>query len=587
MAIVKMKRVTFLTLAAEGEALLRLIQRLGVLHPEHVTEAEEVPSISQLEHRLGMQSQIIRDLEAIVTPELAQGDADEPPSFESIEGWIGDYKSFTERMGSLAREIAALVPWGEFDPADIESLAKGGTIVQLWSVPRESFEALAIPAGTVARVIAPGRTVHFATVTLGEGVKLTGADEVQPPSAALTKFEAKRAEFAQKRDLVLAELAKAKAHIDELKGQRERSQQEYDFQMASERAFKDESVMAFEGWVPASGVELIASEVARFQAPVVMDTRDPAPDETPPVKTRNTWFVRAFEPLLHLLGLPKYRGLDPALFFAPFMMLFFGICLGDVGYGLSMLAASYIMKRLLGRKFPAIIPVVRLTALFGTATLVWGLVTGSIFGAWPLARDFIPLDVSYDKGDPLTLFRLSIALAILHLTLAFTLAAVGVRTLRERFLKLGSIGILIGGIMFVLKISVWWWVLAAGVAAVLVCSSDTRNPFKRLGAGLWNLYNHIGLLGDVMSYSRLFGLGVASAAIASVVNMLAGQTRDAVPGFGWVLAILVLVVGHLFNITIGIIGALVHPARLHAVEALPKFVSLIGEPYRPLANDEG
>jgi len=158
------------------------------------------------------------------------------------------------------------------------------------------------------------------------------------------------------------------------------------------------------------------------------------------------------------------------------------------------------------------------------------------------------------------------------------------RSMSVRISKIGTTCILWGGALAVLKIDYWWILIAIGLAMILLFSSDSKNPFKRVGLGIWSIYGLTGLLGDVMSYARLFGLGVATAAIASIVNMLAGDVRAAVPGFGIALAILVLLVGHAFNFTMGIIGALVHPARLHAVEAFPKCVELTGTPYKPLSK---
>ena len=136
--------------------------------------------------------------------------------------------------------------------------------------------------------------------------------------------------------------------------------------------------------------------------------------------------------------------------------------------------------------------------------------------------------------------------------------------------------------MGVIKGPLWWVVFGIGLIIILLLSADEKNIFKRVGIGLWNVYGLTGLLGDVMSYARLFGLGVASGAIASVVNMLAGDVRDAVPVAGYFLAVIVLLFGHAFNFSMGIIGALVHSARLHAVEAFPKCVQLTGTPYKPL-----
>jgi V/A-type H+-transporting ATPase subunit I len=229
----------------------------------------------------------------------------------------------------------------------------------------------------------------------------------------------------------------------------------------------------------------------------------------------------------------------------------------------------------------------QITVFFGIASIIVGILTGSIFGIAPWGREWIPVDISFEHGNPMILFKISIALGIIHLTISFLLAALSEPHWQLKLTKIGSIAVLWGGALLVLGISFWWVALAAGLVLILLFFSDSKNIFKRLGIGLWGIYNHVSLIGDVMSYSRLFGLGIASAAIAGVVNQLATQTRDSIgsPLIGFIIMIVVLVVGHLFNLIIGVIGAVVHPARLHAVEALPKFVKFTGVEYKPLVSD--
>ncbi|MBN1282362.1 MAG: hypothetical protein JXA24_01140 [Proteobacteria bacterium] len=579
--------MTFVTLAAEGEALMRMVQGMGVLHPEHITVPAEAPAAEMLTHRLNMQGQVLHDLKSREIPRAGAPAHGGVPQFDEIEGWLSELKSIEEKIASAGREISHAERLGDFDPADVRRLAAEGISVQLWSVREGELAALAIPGGSVVRQVSAGRQTVFATVSMGSGIEIPGADPVELPKDSLARLREAQASLSKRRDELLGRLGGAASRMAELERQHTGSVREHAFQVALARAFRDETVMAFEGWVPAGSIPDIGRAASAFRAPVVMHARDPLADEEPPVLTKNGWLARNFEPLLHLFGIPGYRGMDPAIYFAPFMMLFFGICLGDLGYGAAMIVAAYIMKRALGGRFAQVGPVANMTMLFGVATAVWGGLTGSVFGAWPGGESTVLIDVSPGRGDPMILFRISIGLAVVHLSIAFLLAAAAAHTFGERVLKLGSLAILIGGILMVLKYTVWSWVFGAGVAAVLLFSSDSKNLFRRIGAGLWGLYNHIGLLGDVMSYSRLFGLGIATGAIASVVNMMAGQVRAAVPGLGVALAVLVLVAGHMFNMAMGLISSLVHPARLHAVEALPKFVTLTGEPYRPLAGETG
>ncbi len=585
MAIVPMKRVIVATLAREGEALLRRLQELGVLHPEHLRDERESERINKIEGALHVQRAVLRDLDQKWKTKAPPPGPDEAsPSYVEIHGWIGQERRLSEQLARLDRQITQQSPWGSFDPNDIRTLSENGMQVQLWQMERKPFAAWRAPEGAVVQVVVRGKRMSFCTIVQGKALAIDRAESVALPDQPLCELIAERDELRGQQTEMAQLLKGAARFLPTLTAENDRFHQEHHFTVVLERAFGNEWLRAFAGWVPEPEVESVKEGLRTFPTPVIVEARDPLPEETPPVKTRNTWFVRTFEPLLHLLGQPRYRGLDPALFFAPFMMLFFGICLGDAGYGLLMLLASWVLRRFLRGRVPGIIPVANMTLLFGIATIIWGILTGGVFGYAFHDRSWILLDVSSSSGDPMLLFKIAVGLGILHLTVAFFMAFAGAATWGQRIAKLGMVAVLWGGVLAVLKMPHWYLLLGAGLGAILFFSAEAKNPFARVGLGLWNIYGLTGLLGDVMSYARLFGLGLASGAIASVVNMLAGQVRDAVPVVGIVLAILVLAGGHAFNFAIGIIGALVHPARLHAVEALPKCVELTGAPYRPLVK---
>jgi V/A-type H+/Na+-transporting ATPase subunit I len=587
MAIMKMKYVTFVTLATEGESLLRRLQDLGVLHPKHIEAPRENEIVLHLEHELHVQRQVVRELEV-----LGHGDdcgsgpkIDTEVSFDSVEGWLSDKKTITEKLSRLSAAIEKQEALGDFDPWSIKALSEGGISVSLWSSDKKTMELNSMPDGSIAReLFTSGKEVFFAVVTKGDPVLLDWAHAVEVPARSLSSIQNEKSELTRELCEIDMRLDKAAEQLPRFIAEHKTLSNEHDFRVTLVSAFDDKSVSAFSGWLPECEVEPVRQSLVSFKAPVVMEARDPREDELPPVKTHNSWFARMFEPLLHMLGMPKYRGLDPALFFAPFMMLFFGICLGDAGYGFFMLIAAYIMKKKFSKKIPSMTFVANMTILMGVATIAWGLATGSIFGINFADRSWVLLDVSHGRGNPMTLFKISIGLGVIHLTIAFIMALSSAASWGGRIGKLGLIFVLWGGVFGVLHVPYWQVVLGLGILMIVGWSADSKNPIKRFGLGLWAVYGLSGLIGDVMSYARLFGLGIATGAIAGVVNMLAGDVRDAVPVAGYVLAILVLMVGHAFNFSMGIIGALVHPARLHAVEAFPKFVEMTGKPYEPLVK---
>jgi V/A-type H+-transporting ATPase subunit I len=585
MAIVPMKRVTFVTLAQEGEALLRFLQGMGVIHPEHLRPARETDAVSKLEHLLHVQRSIIRELELISPPEeeSCPPPLETPPSFSEAEGWLSERRRLAERLARIDATIERQTFLEDFDPQDVSWLREQGVFVQLWRAEARRFDEARWPSGVVARTIQSyGKDILFVTAVRGEPLSLRWARDVEFPERSLGSLQDERLSLERTIGVLNCRIGEAAKQLASLRKEHEGLLREHDFREALARAFGDESVVAIGAWVPAGKVEEIRRELKSFPLAVVMQVRDPLPDEMPPVLTTNPWIARVFEPMLHLLGMPNYRGLDPALFFAPFMMLFFGICLGDAGYGVLMIAASYVMRRWLVRKIAGMKLVANMTLLLGAATIVWGAITGSFFGVPFEERSWIPLDITQKHGEPMHLFRIAIGLGVIHLTIALLMALLTAGSWGRRLAKLGVVMALWAGVFGVLRLPYWWVLMSLGIALIIGFSAEVKNPLQRLGLGLWSVYGLTGLLGDVMSYARLFGLGLATAAIASVVNVLAGQVREAVPVAGYLLAVMVLLVGHGFNFAMGIVSALVHPARLHAVEAFPKCVELTGAPYKPL-----
>jgi V/A-type H+-transporting ATPase subunit I len=387
-----MKRAIFVTLSQKGDGLLRLLQKLGVLHPEHVKGEAELGSLDDVRHRLNVQASIIKELDGVDVDVPEGVDENQGVSFSEVEALFDKMRDLDDRIKSRERALEQLKPWGDFDPESIPSLQVDGVIVGLWSSVAK-FDEISAPEGAILREISwESDRTFFITISRDEALKVARADEVVLPDERLSDVEADLGRLAQERNSVLRNIGRAKAGIDGLNEIQERQEREYHYQVTVRRAFDDGNVKAFAGWMPAERTEEIRQSVESFEVPVVMAERDPLPEESPPVLTRNVFVAKVLEPLLRLLGVPNYRGLDPALFFAPFMMLFFGICLGDVGYGISLIIGGLLLKRLL-RKVRAARVAGQITVFFGIASIIVGILTGSIFGIAPWGREWIPHDI--------------------------------------------------------------------------------------------------------------------------------------------------------------------------------------------------
>jgi V/A-type H+-transporting ATPase subunit I len=285
------------------------------------------------------------------------------------------------------------------------------------------------------------------------------------------------------------------------------------------------------------------------------------------------------------------------------MILFFGICLGDAGYGLVFFLVSWWMEKKLGPKVEGLSLVMKLCKAFAVATIIVGILTGSVFGYNFENRQWILIDLAVGVGDPMILFYIALGLGVLQLSVSYLMGAFQALTWQLKFQKLGLLGVLLGGTILISR-NIWFFTpasplnlpfyyggvgcLATGLLLTLLFASDHRNWGIRIALGLWNVYGLTGLIGDLLSYARLFGLGIATGAIAAVMNQLAGMVVAAAgPYLGTALGILVILLGHTFNLLLGILGGTVHSARLHFVEAFKSFFEGGGTDYKPFRIERG
>jgi KUP system potassium uptake protein len=224
-------------------------------------------------------------------------------------------------------------------------------------------------------------------------------------------------------------------------------------------------------------------------------------------------------------------------------------------------------------------------------------------GHWAFSRNLILIDLDQQHGDPMILFYVSLGLGVVHLSISYLMGVFQSLSKQDRLQKLGLMGVLWGGVCLISQ-RIWFTdpaftmnhllyygglsFLACGLLLTFLFASDSKRLIVRLGLGLWSVYGLTGLVGDLLSYARLFGLGIATTAIASVMNDLAGMVHQAGGTIvGGILAVLVLVLGHTFNLLLSILGSTVHSARLHFVETFKSFFQGGGTEYKPFKVERG
>jgi len=361
-----------------------------------------------------------------------------------------------------------------------------------------------------------------------------------------------------------------------------------------------EYVVLLEGWVKRKDYERLEEIVGKFGASTVTEVL-PGEAEEIPVEIENRRVLRPFEVITRLYGMPRYLELDPTIYLAPFFAIFFGLCMTDAGYGLLMIAGSlYFLKKVQGDKRFAMLMVI-----CSVTTIIAGALTGGWFGDAIQLLNIPPLvkaraAILKFGFDPMVKPQIFFALALVigYFQLQFGIAiAFFDKLLRKDFvgavcehLSLGLMLNCLAAYLFGGKVGIpepvrGMLLKAALVPAVVIFLLSHRQGgwAGRLGMGFFNLFSTIFYIGDTLSYVRLMALGMVTAGFAAAINQMA-QMAGQVKYFGFLLAILVLLGGHLFNIFISGLGAFVHTLRLQYVEFFPKFFEGGGKMFEPLVK---
>ncbi len=357
-----------------------------------------------------------------------------------------------------------------------------------------------------------------------------------------------------------------------------------------------EYTVLLEGWVKKRNYPRLEKIVSTFGASNLSKI-EPAEDEEIPVEIENKNYVRPFEVITRLYGMPQHFEVDPTVFLAPFFAIFFGLCLTDAGYGLVIIALMlFFIKKIQGDK-----KLMWMLVICSAATVVAGTLTGGWFG--DAIQKFIPIlkplrakMMWFDPFEkPMMFFGLALALGYVHIMAGLLIAFVHnikrkqyIAGLCDQFtllVMLNSIAILAASKSGVLPIEIgkFFGILALIPAAVILLFSHREGGWGgRIGMGAYNLFSTIFYVGDVLSYIRLMALGMVTAGLAMAINVMAELVLDIPYGIGVVAMIFILVGGHGFNIAINALGAFVHTLRLQYAEFFPKFFIGGGRKFEPL-----
>jgi V/A-type H+-transporting ATPase subunit I len=639
MAIVKMNKITVIGFANQKENILEKLMRLGVVEVSNIEQDASNEEWSKLVSGDGDETSVSRiesDLARVRSSieYINKYSVQKKGLFESkrvieldkynkiiknqdtIWSVVEQIDSYDSSLGSLRAEenrlrnlIESLTPWKPLDiPLDVASTRKTSVLtgvvpatiddeklkqsmfeavkeccINIINADKEQKYLLAIYHTSVEEeVMSQLKQFGFAKVAFKD---LTGTVDynIRECSARIDAIEKERQEIQRNIANLVGEKHNLEILYDHLEILKDKKK-------ILNKLVRTDKTFMLEGWLPAELSEKVESEITA-NSDCIVDIRQPGEDEDYPILLKNNSLVQPFEIITELYSLPSSKGIDPNPFMAPFYFVFFGMMVSDAGYGLLLALVTGIVLwkfKLEGMAYKLI----KMIFFGGISTFIWGALFGGWFGnivdvvtsgeftvppIW-----FNPLD------DPMRLLLWSFIFGGIHIFVGMGLNAYmmirdgkpldALFDVGSWYLLLIGIVMLVGG-GFVADVGKYMAIVGA-LMLVLTQGRNEKNIVKRLVSGVLSLYNITSYLSDVLSYSRLLALGLATGVIATVINTMGSLFGlDNIGGI--ILLAVALIVGTVFNILINALGAYVHASRLQYVEFFGKFYEGGGKGFEP------
>ncbi|MDA3780513.1 MAG: hypothetical protein PF487_09905 [Bacteroidales bacterium] len=575
--ITPMKKYSFLIFHQEYDKFLEHLQDLGVLH---IVEIEK--SIDEETQKRINQIKEITKLQKFLAKREIKENVKTDKTFDNGEELVDAIKKRKEEISeieqeavAISKEIAKLKPWGNYSKDIKDKFTNIGLTPCFYTCNEKKYNTQWEADYYLSVLNSIANTKYFVILREKNQEINIYADEFSMPDRYLSELIAKEKQFQKSIEETNNFLDYCVDNYTELLTETKRKlQEDVEFKLAIKNTKKetDEKVMLLEGWVPENLEETINNFLEEKN--IYYLSAKPKSDDKVPILLKNNKFIKLFEPIGDLFSLPDYSELDMTPFLAPFFMLFFGFCVGDTGYGLFILIATLIFRK---KAKPAIKPFLTLASWLGVATIIMGMVSGTFFGVELAKLDFISFNNLF--LEPLDMFYLAIGVGIVQIVFGMFIKTInqikqggikhGISTMGW-ILLIFSMGTIIGlekaGIEFAYSgIVKNFFLIISGIMIVLF-SNPEKSLFANLGIGLYDVYNMVtGVFGDVLSYIRLFAIGISSAILGLVFNQIASEFLS-INYVGWIFFILLLVIGHGLNIFLAGLSAFVHPLRLTFVE---------------------
>ena len=596
-----MKKFTFLVTDREYEGFIESIRELGVVH---VTQLQQGATSTELQEAIYLEQRYARALDflkiygtkyALKSDTIAPAYDSPLNLLEKVEELQVQENLLMHEEDELKKELEMLDPWGEFSPEKVQRLSETiGMEMHFFRCRSKKFKAEWLDQFYAVPVTELDKKTYF--VTFSESRPEIAAEHLTLPQKSLSLVKDEIADVKKRKFVVRQQLsAVADSLLHVLESGLADVQNEISLNkvhLSSEKTCGDVLHLML-GWVRADATAPLTAYLD--EAHIYYEMADPAFEDEVPVQITNGRFSRLFEPILKMYSLPNYNDLDPTQFFAPFFMLFFGLCMGDAGYGLLIFLVGLMLvakatddKKAYGK----------LAMWLGGSTMLCGLATGTVFGVdltqqdWAFIQPIKPFFLNDNGVGPIfgysPMMVLSVIIGLVQVLLGMALKGskaarnygwpYAVGTFSWVVALLAAI-VLYGLPACGIELAAWiQYVLLGiiGVSALGIFLYNNPASYKKpalgvlsnIGGGLWETYGMAtGLLGDLLSYIRLFALGLTGGVLGGVFNSLALDMTASAPIYVRIPAmVIVLLLGHGITFALSMISAFVHPMRLTFVE---------------------
>ena len=498
-----------------------------------------------------------------------------------IDSKFAEIDSIQQQIASLQKDDNAYNVWGNFPEEDIKKIQSNNWDLRFFSVPNSKYDEKWEQEFNAFLINEISGFKYFTTLTAkGKEVNID-AEKYHFPSMSKSEITSQIEELKSKLEEIRQYLSEVSADaIAKLNDYKIAVKEDADFYKVSEAADKlaDDKIMLLEGWVPTEIEKDTISWLSERE--IYFEATEPEKNvDNPPIKLKNRRFARLFEMIGNMYSIPTYWELDMTPFFAPFFVMFFGFCMGDLGYG--ALICIITLALILSKKLKGMSDILWLGFFLGFGTVIMGTISGTFFGVPLLDVEGIPVldklkGIMFQPEGIYSAFYVSLIIGVFQILFGMCLKIINMTKLYGFGAAVSTIGwviMLLGGIVTFLIDGIgipFYACLIVGAVLVYLLNGPINSfaaPFKNIGSGLWDTYNMAtGLLGDVLSYIRLFALGLSGSILGLVFNDLAMNMKPDIPVLGTIVMLLILVFGHTMNIALSALSAFVHPMRLTFVE---------------------